>query len=1050
MDSTTSPAVAVVRRSPTPKLYVPAIGPKLRVLLFVVFATFAILGASGAYLTAVTAFNWYRAPQSYTTAFTLWVFLAHVAIGMIGTLPFLVFSGIHLASSWRRPNKRAVRLGVALLVASLAVVVTGFALVQLDGLPQLPTGTTGRSLAYWLHVAIPFAAVWLYVLHRRAGPAIKWRLAKGWGLGVAVFTAGMVLMHSQDPHAWFREGPKEGAQYFEPSLARTADGKFISEDVLMMDSYCVRCHADTANDHFHSSHKFSSFNNPAYLFSVRQTRKVALERDGDMKASRWCAGCHDPVPFYSGAFDNPNFDDVNDKTAHAGITCTACHAITHVNGTIGNAAYTIEEPAHYPFAQSENRMLQWANNQVVKAKPDFHKQTFLKPFHKTAEFCATCHKVSLPTELNHYKEFLRGQNHYDPFLLSGVSGGSARAFYYPPQGKENCASCHMPLAPSSDFGAKDFDKSGERKVHSHRFPAANTGLFELLKREERYRQNEAGFQQTIDVHTDYLKGKAADGSDKKLRIDIFGVKPGGSTDPAALIAPLRPQLPALEPGKSYLVEVVVRTLGVGHAFSQGTVDSNEIWVDFQAMAGGKEIARNGAIAGPNDTGKVDEWSHFINVLMLDREGNRINRRNPQDIFTPLYDKQIPPGAAAVLHYRVDVPADATGPVELTARVRYRKFDDEYMRLVYPDREPPRLPVVDICDDKVTLPLVNGPAVSAQTSPVKPAWQRWNDYGIGCLLEGGGNTKRGHFRQAEDAFGKLLTLGEKDAVPHGHVNLARVFIEEGRLDEAAKSLEAAGKCDPPAPWWTRAWFTAQVNSETATRKEHVDDAIADLERIVDPDSQPRDRGFNFTKDYVVWNRLANRLFKRAQFEAPGSPEQLSFISRAIVAAGRVLDLDAEDVEAHDLMKQCFARLSTEVPRPTTNTTVHVLAFGLTAVDAAQPKDKRSAAAREFAAEFASSMGQKLPAIRELAAKLREAYLKEPDPTLHAALASALAALHETAHAIFKPDELARSNATRIYREHNPAANYAARDRVLYPTTPGHRAAIRTTGNLPAPK
>ena len=41
-------------------------------------------------------------------------------------------------------------------------------------------------------------------------------------------------------------------------------------------------------------------------------------------------------------------------------------------------------------------VLQWINNQLVKAKPAFHKQTFLKPFHKTAEFCSACHKVHLP------------------------------------------------------------------------------------------------------------------------------------------------------------------------------------------------------------------------------------------------------------------------------------------------------------------------------------------------------------------------------------------------------------------------------------------------------------------------------------------------------------------------------------------------------------------------------------------------------------------------------------------------------------------------------
>src|SRR5207245_2591682 len=165
--------------------------------------------------------------------------------------------------------------------------------------------------------------------------------------------------------------------------------------------------------------------------SVRGTRKVGLQRDGNVRAGRWCAGCHDPVPFLSGAFDDPNFDDVNHPTALAGITCTVCHAMTNINSTIGNGAYTIEEPQHYPLAYSDNGILQWINNQVVKAKPDFHKKTFLKPFHKTAEFCSTCHKVSIPMALNHYKEFLRGQNHYDSYLLSGVSGHGARSFYYP-------------------------------------------------------------------------------------------------------------------------------------------------------------------------------------------------------------------------------------------------------------------------------------------------------------------------------------------------------------------------------------------------------------------------------------------------------------------------------------------------------------------------------------------------------------------------------------------------------------------------------------------
>ena len=78
----------------------------------------------------------------------------------------------------------------------------------------------------------------------------------------------------------------------------------------MMDDYCLKCHKDAYDGWFHSAHHISSFNNKAYLTSVRETRKVALERDGSTQAARWCAGCHDPVPFFSGEFDDPNYDDV--------------------------------------------------------------------------------------------------------------------------------------------------------------------------------------------------------------------------------------------------------------------------------------------------------------------------------------------------------------------------------------------------------------------------------------------------------------------------------------------------------------------------------------------------------------------------------------------------------------------------------------------------------------------------------------------------------------------------------------------------------------------
>ena len=92
---------------------------------------------------------------------------------------------------------------------------------------------------------------------------------------------------------------------------------------------------------------------------------------------------------------------------------------------------------------------------------------------------------------------------------------------------------------------------------------------------------------------------------------------------------------------------------------------------------------------------------------------------------------------------------------------------------------PKLPIVDMCEDKVTLPVAGVAGdVPPQESPIKPAWQRWNDYGIGCLLEGGAASKRATSSRPRRRSRSCSTLGAKDAVRHGHLNLARVYIDAG--------------------------------------------------------------------------------------------------------------------------------------------------------------------------------------------------------------------------------------------------------------------------------
>lgn len=884
--------------SPRRQRYVPAVGPRLKKLLAVVFGLFAVLAVNSIYLVSVRGLE-AATGRTYQDWFYLVMFLLHVVLGLAIVLPVVIFGILHLKNARNRPNRRAVRVGYALFVTALVLLASGFVLTRIEGVIEVRDPAV-RSTAYWLHVVTPLLAAWLFVLHRLAGKRIRWKTGLRWATVAGVFAVGMLVLHAQDPRRWNVEGPKEGAdKYFFPSLARTSTGEFIPARVLQYDNYCQECHGDIHARWSQSAHRFSSFNNPAYLFAVRETRDFSMAKQGDVRRSRWCAGCHDTVPFFSGAFDDPEFDLENDPTGQAGLTCTTCHAITHVNSVRGNADYTIEEPQHYPFAFSENRSLAWVNRQLVKSKPDFHKRTFLKPLHRSAEFCSTCHKVHLPKDLNDYK-FLRGQNHYDSFHLSGVSGFGVTSFYYPPKATENCAGCHMPLSPSDDFGSRDFDATGERKVHDHLFPAANTGAIHLVDLQGRHPVDK---EMVVEAHRAFNQGV--------MRVDLFGLRRGGTVD-GELIAPLRPEVPALVPGEPYLLETVVRTLKMGHEFTQGTVDSNEVWVRVAVTDGaGRRIGTSGGY-GPDR--EVDRWSHFVNVYMLDREGNRINRRNPQDIFVPLYNHQIPPGAADALHYRLVVPPGTPGPVTVEAELRYRKFDTEYMRLVHekefkvpPETYVNELPVLTLATDRVVFPLAGAPAVAAAEAsapPAEPEWQRWNDYGIGLLRKGGKSA--GELRQAEEAFAQVEALGR----PDGPLNLARVYLAQGTVrDQAIAALARAAAFDPPAPRWSVAWFSGLVDKQNG----YLDEAIASFRSIVElDDAETRERGFDFSKDYRLLVELGQTLVERSRQERGEArrAEREALLREAAGWFERALALDPENIPAHYNLNLIWRQLGDE--------------------------------------------------------------------------------------------------------------------------------------------
>ena len=702
------------------------------------------------------------------------------------------------------------------------------------------------------------------------------------------------------PATMAEEGAGAGSRLF-PSSAQTSTGDLIPADFFLTSEMCGRCHRDIYDEWRGSAHHFSSFNNQWYRRSIEYMQDVV-----GTEPSKWCAGCHDHAVFFNGRFDRPIREQIDTPEAQAGLGCTSCHSVVHVGSTMGQGDFVMEYPPLHDLAASSNPLLRGAHDLVTNLAPEPHRRTFMKPFHRDdgAEFCSTCHKVHLDVPVNDYR-WIRGFNEYDNWQASGVSGQGARSFYYP-ETPQTCGSCHMPLVASNDPAADD------GFVRSHRFPAANTAL-PYVNRDpdqlEAVQQFLRAGQVSIDLfgiarvaETPAPTARPARAAGQTLSSTFavgeessqFGARGVVSVPPAEVHAPLDLTPIVVRRGESVRVEVVVRTRNVGHFFPGGTVDALDVWVEFTAVDDRGQVLLHSGAAADGGSGPVDPGAHFYRSLQVDGHGNPINKRNAWMTRSVAYVQLIPPGAADTIHYRLRVPEDAGDRITLQARVNYRKFAWWYTQWAYAgERDPatpadvtaayddgvwtftgdtsdvsgeikaiPDIPTTVMAEAEATLSVIDGGATAPEvTRSLDPSMRvRWNDYGIGLLLQG-------DLRGAESAFRVVMAIDP--AYPDGPVNVARAKLREGDVEAAVPLLEQALVLAPGLA-------KAHALLGTALRSlGRYDEAMRHLDAA--RAQYPRDR--------VVLNEIGLLHFLARDFDA------------AIDTFESVLRIDPEDLQAH---------------------------------------------------------------------------------------------------------------------------------------------------------
>jgi tetratricopeptide (TPR) repeat protein len=865
---------------------------------------------------AVSAIYLYAFPQANISY--AGVVLLHAVAGVVASVWLLLWL---VRSLLLRQGEPLVRGGVLFLflgaIPGLALIYTGALSTERRnvylhiGLSFLGAGlVTAARLGNrrWLcrHAALRVAAV--IVVLAVLAPVARYLRETRWT------QRGRIENPALPPVSMDGEGDGPSGPFF-PSSAQVYGGEKIPSKFFMESDSCKRCHEDIYKQWNSSAHHFSSFNNQWYRKAIEHMQDTVGTRP-----SKWCGGCHDPAVLYSGKMDTPIKQIVHTPEAQAGLGCMMCHSIADVKSTMGQGDFYLEYPKLHELAASKNPVVRTLHDFMIKLNPEPHRRVFLKPFmrQQTAEFCSSCHKVHLDVPVNHYR-WIRGFNEYDNWQASGISGEGARSFYYPPK-PQQCADCHMPLEPSNDMG----NVAG--KVHSHRFPAANTALptanedAAQLKATEDFLTSGAltvdifaltpasaplktGAVAEHELSTTFAVGEEAEAK----------ITPGVVAEAAPVTAPLDRVRPAVRRGDTVRVEVVVRTKRVGHFFPGGTVDAYDTWLELKGVDDkGQTIFWSGMVED-NGKGAVEKGAHFYRSLQVDAHGNPINKRNAWATRAVVYVRLIPPGAADTVHFRMKIPEKTGGRITLTARLCYRKFswwntqfafagerDDSPSKpgvsppTVTPDYDDtkmaftaslrgisakeekiPDLPIVAVAQNEVALDVLpaNAPAPQPKTELAKEDWQRWNDYGIGLLLQG-------DLKAAQAAFEKVTEVDPQN--PDGWVNIGRAALQEGDISRARAVLDKALALNPKLARTN--FFYGSLLKSTGD----YDQAAAHFEIVLA--QYPRDR--------VALNNLGRVLFLERKY------------SEAVKVLRQVLAVDPEDLQAHYNLMLCYNGLGDE--------------------------------------------------------------------------------------------------------------------------------------------
>jgi Flp pilus assembly protein TadD len=614
---------------------------------------------------------------------------------------------------------------------------------------------------------------------------------------------------------------------FLPSNATTDTGQFIDPNGFLSAKYCGHCHQEAYAEWRQTAHS-NSFRAPWY---VKNTNLLRNERG--IEFTRHCEGCHNPIALLSGALTKGS--PIDRHFDSDGITCTVCHSIQKTDKR-GTGSYVMAQPTVL-LDEKGNPIYGEVPDKEILAHLDRHSAAVMKDFYKTSEFCVACHKAALPKMLNQYK-WQRAIFLYDEWQQSSFGKQNPLPFYVKPA-VSNCQTCHM---KPEDIKTKDYTEE-PGKIASHRWLGANTVLSKYY-----------GYDEQMQKTIEFLRASV-------LNVDLFGVERNGGE----VIAPLGSVPFDIAAGDDLIVDVVIQNKGIAHNLIPEQRDFYESWVEFEAKdAAGKTIMHSGGI-GPD--GALDKSAHSFTNRLVNVRGTLNDLHQVWDTRVIAYNNTISSGRSQIVRYEFTVPKDETGPITVTAKVNYRRFNQHFIDFGLGKHY--EMPIVEIASR--TRTLVAGANDKAAPDPAdNPDWMRWNNYGIGLL-------DAQQYAASAHAFEQVAKL--RPDYTDAYTNIAIADFSWQRYGNAAENLEKALKLSPHN---ARAlYYRALVDRIDG----HLDAAIADLLDVITqfPNSRDahRELGFSFYQQHKYQEA-------RTEYET-------------------VQSIDPDDLAAHYILSIVYRRL-----------------------------------------------------------------------------------------------------------------------------------------------